>query len=55
MASVRFILPAVKSVPDTRPAACPHCGSVYLHRHGAVTKPIKDLLALTTRREYTVL
>lgn len=50
MASVRFILPAVKSVPDTRPAACPHCGSVYLHRHGAVTKPLKDLYV----REVTV-
>ena len=50
MPSVRFILPTVKSLPDTRPAACPHCGSVYLHRHGAVTKPIKDLYV----REVTV-
>ena len=43
MPRVRFTLPQVKSHPDTRPPACRYCGSVYLHRHGSVTKPITDL------------
>ena len=43
MTRVRFTLPQVKLHPDTRPPACPHCGSILLHRHGAVAKPIKDL------------
>ena len=43
MPRVRFTLPQVKLHPDTRPAACSHCGSVYLHRHGTVAKPITDL------------
>ena len=42
MPRVRFTLPQVKRHPDTRPPACRYCGSVYLHRHGAVTKPITD-------------
>ena len=33
----------VKLYPDTRPAACTYCGSVYLNRHGEVTKRINDL------------
>ena len=43
MTRVRFTLPQVKDYPHTRPSACPHCGSIFLHRHGAVAKPIKDL------------
>ena len=43
MSRVRFTLPQVKTYPDTRPSACPYCGSVYLNRHGPVTKPIRDL------------
>lgn len=43
MPRVRFTLPQVKPHPDSRPAACRYCGSVYLHRHGAVAKPITDL------------
>ena len=43
MSRVRFTLPQVKLFPDTRPSACPHCGSVYLIRHGPVTKRISDL------------
>ena len=43
MPRVRFTLPQVKDYPDTRPQGCPHCGSVFLHRHGEVTKPIRDL------------
>ena len=39
MTRVRFTLPQVKLHPDTRPPACPHCGSVFLNRHGAVAKP----------------
>ena len=33
----------VKIFPDTRQAACTYCGSVYLNRHGPVTKRINDL------------
>ena len=43
MPRVRFTFPQVKDYPRTRPSACPHCGSILLHRHGAVAKPIKDL------------
>ena len=43
MSRVRFALPQVKLHPDTRPSACPYCGSVYLNRHGLVTKRIRDL------------
>ena len=43
MPRVRFTLPQVKHHPDSRPRACAHCGSVYLNRHGSVTKPITDL------------
>ncbi len=43
MPRVRFALPQVKLSPDTRPAACTYCGSVYLNRHGLVTKRIRDL------------
>ena len=45
MPRVRFTLPQVKVLPATRPSACPHCGSVYLNRHGPVTKPVRDLYA----------
>ena len=43
MPRVRFTLPQVKTVPDTRSAACTYCGSVYLNRHGPVTKRIFGL------------
>ena len=43
MPRLRFTPPQVKFFPDTRPSSCPHCGSVYLHRHGLVTKRISDL------------
>lgn len=43
MPRVRFTLPQVKTFADTRPAACTYCGSVYLNRHGLVTKRIRDL------------
>lgn len=42
MPRVRFTLPQVKRRPDTRPSAYRYCGSVYLHRHGSVTKPVID-------------
>ncbi len=42
MSRVRFTLPQVKDCPDSRPSACPHCGSVLLNRHGRVMKPITD-------------
>ncbi len=34
--------PQVKAEPEDRPKNCPHCGSIYLHRHGHSTKPVKD-------------
>ena len=34
MNRVRFMLPEVKSAPDTRPTECPHCGGGAFHRHG---------------------
>ena len=43
MNRVRFMLPEVKSAPDTRPTECPHCGGGAFHRHGQVSKPIQDL------------
>ena len=43
MSRVRFTLPQVKVLPDTRPSSCRYCDSAYLSRHGLVTKPIKDL------------
>ena len=43
MSRVRFTLPQVKDYPDSRPSACPHCGSVILNRHGKVTKRVADL------------
>ena len=43
MPRVRFTLPQVKLSPDTRPSACSYCGSMYLNRHGLVTKRISDL------------
>ena len=43
MSRVRFTLPQVKSVPDTRPPGCMYYESVFLRRHGSVRKPIKDL------------
>ena len=43
MPNVRFVLPKVKSRPDTRPRACPNCGNIFLHRHGTAKKPIKDV------------
>ena len=53
MSRVRFTLPQVKLHPDTRPSACPQCGSVYLNRHGTVKKPISDLhLSEVTAHRY---
>ena len=43
MPRVRFTLPQVKDYPDSRPSACPHCGSVLLNEHGKVIKRITDL------------
>ena len=42
MSRVRFTLPQVKDYPDSRPSACPHCRSVFLNRHGSVTKRVTD-------------
>lgn len=39
---IRLVIPSVKPVPEERPECCPHCGHWRLHRHGTVTKPLKD-------------
>jgi DNA-directed RNA polymerase subunit RPC12/RpoP len=39
---IRLVIPPVKPTPADRPASCPHCGHWRLHRHGHVTKPLKD-------------
>ena len=43
MSKVRFILPEVKSFPESRPTHCPYCNGVTFQRHGGVNKPVKDL------------
>lgn len=43
LSRVRFTLPQVKRHPDGRPPACSVRGSIYLHRHGSITKPITNL------------
>jgi transposase-like protein len=43
MTRVRFTLPEVKSIADSRPDSCPYCQGVVFRRHGRVEKPIKDL------------
>ena len=49
MNRVRFILPQVKECPDSRPSNCIYCEGETFHRHGWVTKPIKDLYVSEVR------
>jgi transposase-like protein len=39
---ISLIVPAVNRSPAHRPRACPYCEQPILHRHGTVSKPIKD-------------
>jgi transposase-like protein len=39
---ISLIVPSVNQAPSHRPGACPYCGQPILHRHGTVSKPIKD-------------
>ena len=43
MPRVRFNLPPVKTYPDSRPTNCPCCGGGILNKHGAASKPIRDI------------
>lgn len=43
MPRVRFILPEVKTTVKTRPTNCPYCPGITFQRHGALSKPLKDL------------
>lgn len=40
--NIRLVIPAVNTQPTTRPQACRYCGHWHLHRHGTVTKPLRD-------------
>jgi transposase-like protein len=39
---ISLTIPPVNQAPANRPRACAYCGQPILHRHGAVSKPIKD-------------
>jgi len=39
---IRLVIPAVNTQPTERPSACRYCGHWCLHRHGTVTKPLRD-------------
>jgi transposase-like protein len=39
---ISLTIPSVNQAPSHRPTACLYCGRPILHRHGAVSKPIKD-------------
>lgn len=39
---ISLIIPSVNRSPTRRPTACVYCGRPVLHRHGTLTKPVKD-------------
>lgn len=41
---INLVIPTVNAAPPAhqRPRGCLHCGEPYLHRHGALTKPVRD-------------
>lgn len=39
---IRLVIPAVNTQLTERPLACRYCGHWHLHRHGTVTKPLRD-------------
>ena len=39
---IRLVIPPVNTQPTERPQACCYCGHWRLHRHGTVTKPLRD-------------
>jgi transposase-like protein len=39
---IRLVVPDVNAFPTDRPRSCPYCEGAILHRHGTLTKPIKD-------------
>ncbi len=43
MPRVCAILPQVSACPRSRPSQCPYCECGKLHRHGEVSKRVKDI------------
>jgi transposase-like protein len=40
---INLVIPTVNAAPaQQRPLGCPYCGEPYLHRHGTLTKPVRD-------------
>ncbi len=39
---IRLVIPTVNAYPTERPECCRFCGHWRLHRHGTVTKPLRD-------------
>ena len=39
---IRLVIPTVNSQPTTRPQCCHDCGHWRLHRHGTLSKPLRD-------------
>lgn len=39
---IRLVVPDVNVHPSERPRRCRYCRNPYLHRHGTLTKPIRD-------------
>lgn len=42
-------LPEVQDIADSRPYACPYCGSGILQRWGQVNKPVRDATGILTK------
>lgn len=39
---ISLLIPSVNHSPTHRPRACRYCGEPILHRHGTLTKPVRD-------------
>jgi transposase-like protein len=39
---ISLTIPDVNACPTARPRACPYCDKPILHRHGTLTKPVRD-------------
>ena len=39
---ISLIVPGVNHAPEHRPRACVYCKEPVLHRHGTLTKPVRD-------------
>ncbi len=53
---ISLTIPSVNQAPSHRPTACLYCGQPILHRHGSVSKPLKDhRLSLVIAHRYKCL